>query len=478
MREWKLTAAILALASFLVLIAFIEGLSVLLFIGGGIAAVAFLWMAFRYPVLFLVAVLIMPQLKGYWPLQPLDRAVDLTVVMLVGLALGVGWKLLKFGARMDNGPRLNFSTLPKWPLIGFGVFALVVALSYTYTPAVSYGGTELLRFLGIGTLLLISPFILIRTEEDLRRFVVVFLAAGGILALQMILHIEDRQTTPENDITRIGAGWLMGMLILLALYYHPFRRAKHNTAQAWVLVPIFSFALIASSARGPIVGLLVVLTLNLVTSTRVLSRIVITVLLLGVSTAAAFAVFSQIDPSKYNSKLSEMVDLVEGKAATGSAVQRLQFYRQTLNALPSHPFLGGGIGSWGVFYYGMDKRAYPHNLLLQIAFEQGLLGVCAMGFFLITVGGASVWLIRKTGTRYAVFPSLVLFCAIVSMFSGDLDDNRVLWYWTGMTLAVCGITAARFSRATVKRFTFRQPFYDRVEALPAAEMNRPLSSAR
>jgi O-antigen ligase len=477
MREWKLTAAILALASCLVLIAFIQGLSVLLFIGGGLGAVIFLWMAFRYPVLFLVAVLIMPQLKDYWPLQPLDRVADLTVVMLVGLSLGVGWKLLKFAARMDNGPRLSLSKLPKWPMIGFGVFALVVALSYTYTPAVSYGGTELLRFLGIGTLLLISPFVLIRTEEDLRRFVVLFLAAGGILALQMILHLEDRQSTSDQDITRIGAGWLMGMLILLALYYHPFRRAKHNTIQAWVLVPIFSFALIASAARGPIIGLLVVLILNLVTSTRMLSRIVITVLLLGVSTAAAFAVFSQIDPGKYNSKLSEIVDLVEGKAASGSAVQRLKYYRQTLAALPNHPFFGEGVGSWSVFYYGTDKRAYPHNLLLQIAFEQGLLGVCAMGFFLITVGAVGVRLIRRTGTRYAVFPSLVLFCAIVSMFSGDLDDNRVLWYWTGITLAVCGITAARYSRSVVQRFTFRQPFYPRVEALSAGEMNGPLSSA-
>lgn len=478
MREWKLTAAILALASCLVLAAFLEGFSVLLFIGAGVAAVAFLWIAFRYPVLFLVAVLIMPQLKDYWPLQPVDHAVDLTLAMLAGLSLGVAWKLLKFAARMDKGPRLNFSTLPKWPLIGFGVFALVVALSYTYTPAVSYGGTELLRFLGIGTLLLISPFVLIRTEEDLRRFVILFLGAGVILAVQMIVHLNDHQVSSDTDITRIGAGWVMGMAILLALYYRPFRRAKHNSAQAWVLVPIFSFALIASAARGPILALLVVLILNLVTSTRMLSRIVVTVLLLGVSAAAAFSVFSQMDSSKYNSKLSEIVDLVEGKAASGSAVKRLTFYRDTVAALPSHPFLGGGIGSWSVFFYGTDKRAYPHNLFLQIAFEQGLLGLCAMGFFLIAVGAIGVRLIRRTGTRYAVFPSLVLFCAIVSMFSGDLDDNRVLWYWTGITLTVCGITAARHSRSLFTRFTFRQPYQPRLDSVPAVEMNSPLSSTQ
>ena len=479
MRDWKLTAALLGLASCLVLSAVIEGFSILLFVGGAIAAVAFLWFAFRYPEMFLVAALFIPQLKAYWPLQPIDRVADLTVTMLAGLALGVMWKLLKYAARIEKGPRPIFSTLPRWPLFALALFAGVVALSYTYTTAASYGGTELIRFMGIGMLMLIAPFVIIRTENDLRRFVMLFLGAGAILALQMILHLDDRQTGSANDITRIGAGWLMGMVILLALYYHPFRRPKHNTAQAWVLVPLFSFALIASAARGPIVALLVVLILNVVTSNRRISGIVLTMLLLGVSAYAAFSVFSHVDASKYNSKLSEIVDLVEGKAASGSAVKRLTFYDETLAAIPKHLLLGSGLGSWSVFYYGTDERAYPHNLLLQIAFEQGLLGLAAWGCFLLAMGFASFRLLRRTGTRYAVFPSLVLFCVIVSMFSGDLDDNRILWYWTGVTLTVCAMKAVRYyADSLVPRFAFRQSFDIHARSLPAMEMNRPISSTR
>ena len=29
------------------------------------------------------------------------------------------------------------------------------------------------------------------------------------------------------------------------------------------------------------------------------------------------------------------------------------------------------------------------------------------------------------------------YCLVVSMFSGDLDDNRILWLWAGITMAVC-----------------------------------------
>ncbi len=476
MREWKLAAALLGLASCLILGASLGGANVLLVIGGATAGIAFLWFAFRDPLIFLVAVLFVPQLKAYWPLERLDHVVDLTVAMLVGLALGVGWRLLKYLGRIDKTPRPQFTDVPKWPLLGFAVFAAIVAVSYSYTPAVSYGGSELLRFLGIGTLVLVAPFVIIRGEHDLRRFVVVFLGAGMILALQMILHLDDRQSSSTTDITRIGAGWLMGMLILLALYYKPFQRPSYNTAQAWVLVPLFSFALIASAARGPIVALLIVLVLNLVTSTKMFSRLVLTVLLLGISTYAAFSVFRQIDPSKYNSKVGQIADIFEGKPTTGSAAARLTFYHQTWDAIPTHLLLGGGIGSWSVFYYGADERGYPHDLFLQIAFEQGLMGIAAFGFFLATMGAVAYRLLRKTGTRYAVFPSLVLFCLIVSMFSGDLDDNRILWYWTGVTLAICAIVRSRAGDWLLARFTFRR-LQTPVAALSPANAEVPFSSA-
>jgi O-antigen ligase len=477
MRDWKLAAGLLGLLSLMVLVSLFEGLNLLVLFGGVLAAVSFLWLAFAYPEFFLVAALFIPQLKAYWPLAPIDKVADLTVAMLIGLFFGVVWRLMRYLAHLDKAPRPGFPAVPKWPLIGFGVFAAVVALSYSYSPAPSYGGSELLRFLGIGTLMLVAPFVLIRSERDLRRFVILFLGAGLILAGQMILHLDDRQTGAANDITRIGAGWLMGMLILLAIYYRPFRRSAYNTAQSWVLVPLFGFALIASAARGPITALVVVLFLNVLMSPKMLGKMALMLVLLGVSGFAAFAIFSHVDPGKYHAKLTEIEDLAQGKAASGSAVKRLTFYKQTLSAIPDHLILGGGIGSWNVFYYGTDQRGYPHNLFLLVAFEEGLVGIAALLFFLFAMGATCVRLLRKTGQQYAVFPSLVLFCLIVSMFSGDLDDNRILWYWTGVTLATCAIVKARYGVSLVQRFTFRPRLREATPMLSPAEMNDRYSSA-
>jgi len=477
MRDWKLAAALLGVLSLMVLACLFEGLNLLLLFGGVLAGVSFLWLAFTYPEFFLVAALYIPQLKDYWPLERIDRAGNLTVAMLIGLAFGVAWRLMRYAAHLDKSPRPGFWAVPKWPLFGFGVFAAVVAISYSYSPAPSYGGSELLRFLGIGTLMLVAPFVLIRGERDLRRFVILFLGGGLILAGQMILHLDDRQTGAANDITRIGAGWLIGMVILLALYYRPFRRDSYNTAQAWVLVPLFGFALIASAARGPITALAVVLFLNVAASPKMLGRMALMLVLLGLSGYAAFAVFSHVDPSKYHAKLTEIENLAQGQAASGSAVKRLTYYKQTLAAIPDHLMFGGGIGSWNVFYYGTDQRGYPHNLFLLVAFEEGLVGLAALFLFLFAMGATCVRLLRKTGQRYAVFPSLVLFCLIVSMFSGDLDDNRVLWYWTGVTLAVCAIVRARYSESLVQRFTFRPRIREASPVLAAVRVNDPYSSA-
>lgn len=482
MRDWKIMAVLLGLASCLVFGAAVGGADILLVIAGGIAGIAFLWLAFRYPIFFLVAVLFIPQLKTYWPLQPLDQKADLTIAMLCGLALGVVWRLMKYAARIDKSPRPGFSALPRWPLIGFAVFAGIVTLSYSYTSAASYGGSELLRFLGIGTLMLIAPIVIIRNERELRQFAVLFLAAGFVLALQMIAHLNDRQPQaaavgPAGDITRIGAGWLMGMAILLTLYFRPFRQDKHNAAAPWILVPIFAFALVASAARGPIVALLVVLILNLAISTKALSKIAVALLLLGIGGYAAFAVFSHVDPGKYNAKLTEIENLAEGKTTSGSAAERLTYYRQTLAAFPDHALLGGGIGSWSVFFFGTDERAYPHNLFVLVAFEEGLVGITALCLFLVAIGSAGVRLLRKTGTRYAVFPSLVLFCFIVSMFSGDLDDNRILWYWTGVTLAICAFTGCHYTEPLLKRFVFRHRSYSSVSAAPVFQARDRYSSA-
>jgi O-antigen ligase len=146
---------------------------------------------------------------------------------------------------------------------------------------------------------------------------------------------------------------------------------------------------------------------------------------------------------RFQQKTAQLEDLVRGANPRGSVGARLEFYRSALTAVAEKPLLGRGTGGWSVYYYGQDRRAYPHNLLLEVLVEQGLLGFTALLIFLGTLFVALKRMLVMAGPQLALFPTLVVFCLSNSMFSGDLDDNRLLWFCCGIALAGCRMVRSK-----------------------------------
>jgi O-antigen ligase len=438
-RGWKLTLVALLVASGVVLLCLVFPERQFFLVAALLAIPAFFGTTAWRPEAFLVACVFMPQWKTAWPLNRFGGIGDLTLVMLFGLLIGVAWRSLRHIGRVERG---NFSQLfsGQWLVLSsYILFGAVVLASYAYTSAPHYGGVKLVRFLLIGTLFLISGLILIRNESEFRRVSMLFVAAASITALQMIFHLERRAATAETDITRIGAGWLLGMGTLILLAYPIVRNGRYKTFLVVLTLPLLIAGLIASAARGPFVSLLVTLPLTVLRfSKQRLSggRILASVLLLA-SSVGSYVYFRHADPGKYSSKLSEMVLLSRGDTASGSGSKRLPYYTRTIAAIPENFWLGHGIGSWSVFYFGRDTREYPHNLFLETMFEEGALGQILLLLFLCFLALATRRMLIATGFKYGVLAGLLTYCVSISMFSGDLDDNRILWLWAGITMAIC-----------------------------------------
>jgi O-antigen ligase len=428
-----------------------------LLFGGLIFAAILVLAAYYCPAASLAPIVFVPQLKDLAILRPIQSAVDLT---LLSLAAASGVIALHFvlGTRrapVQGAHRFEDSLRE---IIAFFAFATIVAFSYLYTPAPDYGGTKLLRFVLIGSFFLLAPLYLMVREEDFRHFVIAFLCLAVLQSVALLTQLQSSsQATPnpeDADVTRIGAGWLIGMAILLLLFYRLVDSDLLRKCLIAVTLPCLTAGLIASASRGAVVAVSLALIVCVVKARRGKSKLPVVVvgLLLIVCAGTTYYFLRDKANGKYTGKIDELLDYAQGKSYSDSGrstAHRLEFYTAAIDEIPERPFLGLGVGGWSIYYWDSDSRQYPHNILLEISVEEGLVGLIAFLAFQAIIYSDASALMRLSGGRFVAFFGIFLFALIAAMFSGDLDDNRAIWLCAGLLLAACQLV-----RAEALRFAF------------------------
>lgn len=122
-------------------------------------------------------------------------------------------------------------------------------------------------------------------------------------------------------------------------------------------------------------------------------------------------------------RLAVLVQIVSGDtsvisdaANVGSLGVRFEMWKESIDLLVRAPF-GVGLGGWatGVTFY--SDMSYPHNLILELLNEGGILiGTFALIPFCIFL----------FGSRNNIYYFCAFFLLIAQMFSGDLGDARFL----------------------------------------------------
>jgi O-antigen ligase len=271
-----------------------------------------------------------------------------------------------------------------------------------------------------------------------------FVVAATTVAGLFIFSEEDRGEAR----TRIGEAWYIGAAILIFLYHRfPGRFAR---AVAIIGILLLTVALASSLARGPLLSLLVVLLLSLVlvrSTTAQVSKKAIGLGILGAILAGAgVLLLIQHLPSvarTFSLKESELAAFVSAEDPGGTAGMRLAYYQAAFEGFEEKPVLGWGTGSWPVYYWHQDKRTYPHNIFLETAFEQGLVGLLSLLVLLGAVFRKLFWFLGRGDGRFVFLFPAVLFSLAVTSFSGDITA-KALWFWFGMVFA-----AARIAQSSI-----------------------------
>jgi len=425
----------------------------------GLAVMPLLLIAMRQfraafiPPLIFVGYLKNEQSKGF----------SFTDPSIIALLLLYGTILLDFLFAFTRKDRHGVGEfLAHWKgIAAFGTLTAVIAISYLYSPAPVYGLDKLTRFLVISCALFVAPLVLIKKDDDLRHFTLAMLAFAAVLSLRVLLGVTDPSMfnssggpvlSDARDVTQIGAGQVVGVGLLWMLFcpYCNFRRPL-----LMVSVPLMCAALIASVARGPILSFAAIfiafMFLRRVRSGVTSTKVWLPLLLLGFLAFAGCIYWLQQQSAasdKLTTKKAEIEEVLGGSSTpTYTAGKRLTMYRWALGMFEERPVTGWGLGGWSYYAFDRDMPAYPHNLILEVAAEEGIIGLAALATLLLTI----LWTMRhiwRTSPDLTFITPVFAFSLLVTMTSGDINVNRPLWLWCGVVFALSGIMERRRRRHT------------------------------
>ncbi|WP_285765473.1 O-antigen ligase family protein [Peribacillus sp. SI8-4] len=98
-------------------------------------------------------------------------------------------------------------------------------------------------------------------------------------------------------------------------------------------------------------------------------------------------------------------------------------YAEAISMIKERPIFGNGLAS----FTASTGSVYPHNLLLEMILEVGLLG---LAFFLIFLMFSISFIFKMKKTPLFILSGIPLYMIIAQMFSGEFYDFRYYFLWS------------------------------------------------
>jgi O-antigen ligase len=407
-----------------------------------VGAFAVAWAAIAMPGVLLAAFLMLPYYKAQ-----LSRFSPVDLTVLLALVNAAQFAIIPLLGRFEwRGSRLG---LGLWAALGLIVLAGVI-----------WAGDQpvaLDRAAVWWALIAIPSIAAIRVGSD-PRFVNHFLATmfviGTVIVVVGLPAISSGERFALNLENTIQTGQVALLTALISLTW--FIRAAPRLLRplAAVIVPVALIEAIASGSRGPVLAcgaVLVFAVARRVIARPTLSRQDLGAVIGVVALAAAALVLDRL-PGQSLARFG----LLGSGAADTSATARVDLFNAAAEMFGQAPILGHGTGSFGAFAHwqpGFTAYTYPHNILVQIAAELGIVGLAVGAAFLAVallrpiVNDPAGWTLRVLG----------LFMVINSLISGDIYSDRLTWGLLVLLVAAAPALPGRQRTAAPATMTAQVP---------------------
>lgn len=322
-------------------------------------------------------------------------------------------------------------------LLLWAVFLLYAAVSMVWSPSSSYGMHKFARLLTICTVLIVVPALLFPDEGAVHRFfkltVYVSIAVAVVIVLGFLSPAHSRPYYLLGTSNHLPTGRTMGFGVVVATYYVLSAETAGDRLVRGLMLGILLVGIVVSGSRGPFLatfasaGILVFLVFYVTRDEK--ERAFAFVAGAGLSIAVLFGLHFGLGVSVPT--FDRIVPMVRGEFDT-SNLRRLRIYRQAVLLWLQSPVFGGGIGSFGPWIHGSDMEEYPHNLVLELLAEFGLVGLLIFGA-LLAVALRDIVAVRREHPVWVLLLCLFIYALLNASFSQDLQGDRMIYAVIGLS---------------------------------------------
>ena len=406
-----------------------------------------LWWLINNPAITLMILSLTAIIKGYLiNYIPVIEILDITVIATLIIWLGLVKILLEGNWKLPSEP--------KSIVYLFLIFGLMLGISYIYTASPDYGFRKILRFNTFAVTMFISPLLIIKSPADSKRllsyFYFLLVIIIGIMLLQFVYFLKwgdfaivlaywNRISIPGANPIQVSRYLAIGAAMMIALLI---RNKPSQSLHYFAILFVILLSIILSGSRGPLVSIIIGSIVYAILYERKHSSRIFGYGILAIGTIITLLLLlpESLTQRFFDISQGSVIMTQQGVRRISTIATRFEFWSMSLQAWFSSItsfFIGLGAGSFSSLFIWRDWRWYPHNLFFEIIVELGLIGLVIGILFIIK----SYQIINKGIQRGSFTDHSALWVAgtvvmfIAAQFSGDINDNRILWMFIGISIA-------------------------------------------
>ena len=404
-------------------------------------------MLINNPAIALMILSLTAIIKGYLiNYFPVIEIVDITVIATLIIWLGLVKILLEGNWKLPSEQ--------KSIVYLFLIFGLLLGISYIYTASPDYGFRKILRFNTFAVTMFISPLLIIKSPADSKRllsyFYFLLVIIIGIMLLQFVYFLKwgdfaivlaywNRISIPGANPIQVSRYLAIGAAMMIALLI---RNKPSQSLHYFAILFVILLSIILSGSRGPLVSIIIGSIVYAILYERKHSSRIFGYGILAIGTIITLLLLlpESLTQRFFDISQGSVIMTQQGVRRISTIATRFEFWSMSLQAWFSSItsfFIGLGAGSFSSLFIWRDWRWYPHNLFFEIIAELGLIGLVIGVLFIIK----SYQIINKGIQRGSFTDHSALWVAgtvvmfIAAQFSGDINDNRILWMFIGISIA-------------------------------------------